>query len=66
MKRGVFCRLRPGNGWTEPRPDSVEATPGVSNPTSMPVKGPRTTKQNRDNGGGGATEEGKRRESEMR
>ena len=35
MKRGVFCRLRAGNGWIEPRADSGEATPALSNLTSM-------------------------------
>ena len=34
VQRGVFCRLRPGNGWIEPRADLGEATPGVSNVTS--------------------------------
>ena len=35
MKRGVFCRLRPGNGWIEPRADLGEATPVLSNLTAM-------------------------------
>ena len=26
-EKGVFCRLRPGNGWIEPRADSGEAQP---------------------------------------
>ena len=46
MKRGVFCRLRPGNGWIEPRADLGEATPVLSNLTARCYKptpyGPKT------------------------